>query len=291
MDSTLILKKKYDSGEIIDFSEASEYLTQSKLLNCLLEDFEFDVLNLLNRLTEIAEIPFAYKIPKVQDWVEKLVQLSYCGEGFSILGKRDDILSCYNAMITSILIQMHYHDKEKVESGINWILEYQNIERGTENKWNGTRILKYGGCMKSTPCYIGIVKAMIALSDYKNTSEFMTNEKVNSKLYRGLEYVLSHQVFLSQSDSKPVTKDITKLTYPFSYKTNIIEILRLLKQNDLLSDSRCEIAIGYLKKKQQKAGYWKINSSYLPKYWVQFDKTKEPGLWVTHEIEKLLNLQ
>jgi len=104
-----------------------------------------------------------------------------------------------------------------------------------------------------------------------------------------LDYILDHKIYLRQSNGQPITKDITKLTYPFSYKTNVIEILRLLKDNYLDSDSRSKIAKDYLRTKKQKDGYWKVNSSYLPKCWIQFDKPNESGLWISYEINKLMN--
>lgn len=289
MDTALILKQKVDSGEISDFNQASVYLDKSDIIKDLLTDFDFDILNLLNRLTEIAEIPFAYRLDRVQKWINKLADLSFCNDGFSITGQSDDILSCYNSMITSILIRMDYSDKSRIDKGIEWILSYQNVKRGAINNWTGSRILKYGGCLKSTPCYIGIVKAMIALTDYKKRFDSKTNDKIENKLKQGLGYILDHQIYLRQSNGQPITKDINKLTFPFSYKTNVIEILRLLKDNNLDSDSRCSLAKDYLRTKKQKDGFWKINSSYLPKCWIPFDRPSEQGLWISYEIEKLMD--
>lgn len=184
---------------------------------------------------------------------------------------------------------MNYSDKDRIDKGIDWIINYQNIERGATNKWTGSRILKYGGCMKTTPCYIGIVKAMIALTDYKKSSDYITNDKIENNLKKGLHYILDHHIFLRQSNGQLITKDINKLTYPFSYKTNVIEILRLLKDNNLDSDSRCDLAKNYLRTKKQKDGFWKINSSYLPKSWVKFDKLNESGLWISYEIGKQIS--
>ncbi len=289
MDTALILKQKVDSGEIKDYNQASDLIDKSDILKYLLTDFDFDILNLLNRLTEISEIPYAFRIERVQKWINKLADLSFCDDGFSITGKSDDILSCYNSMITSILIKMNYSNKVRINKGIDWIIKYQNVERGAKNKWTGSRILKYGGCMKTTPCYIGIVKAMIALTDYKKRSDYSTNDMIEQKLVTGLEYILDHQIYKRHSNGQPITKDINKLTYPFSYKTNVIEILRILKDNNLDSDSRCDLAKEHLRIKKQKDGYWKTNSSYLPKCWVQFDKPNEPGLWISYEIEKIMN--
>lgn len=137
MDTALILKQKVDSGEIDNFTQASDYLDQSEIVKTLVADFDFDILNLLNRLTEIVEIPFAHKLEKVQKWVNKLADLSFCDYGFSITGQSDDLLSCYHSMIISILIQMDYSDTDRIDKGIKWILDYQNLERGANNNWSG----------------------------------------------------------------------------------------------------------------------------------------------------------
>lgn len=289
MDEILELKQKYDADEIQNKQQSIEFLKNSELTKKLLTDFNFDVLNLLNRLTELSEIPLTSEIEKVNLWVNKLADLSFCDDGFSFSGKSDDILSCYNSMITTVLIKMKYGKIERISKGIEWILKYQNFERGLQNKWKGSRIQKYGGCMKQTPCYIGIVKALITLTEYKKSKYYETNEEVEKRLSKGLEYILDHNVFQRKTNGKPITKDINKLTYPFSYKTNLIEILRLLKDNNLLLDPRCEFAIEFLNKKKQKNGFWKINSSYLPKSWIEFDKPKENGLWVSYEINRLIN--
>ncbi|NJO68796.1 MAG: hypothetical protein HC830_05510 [Bacteroidetes bacterium] len=114
MDTAFILKQQYDSGEITDKSESLKLLEKSELINELTGDFDFDILNLLNRLTELTEIPFVNQLNRVQKWTEQLARLSYCGDGFSITGKSDDILSCYNSMITSILIRLNYQDQQYI---------------------------------------------------------------------------------------------------------------------------------------------------------------------------------
>lgn len=289
IDKAFVVKQQFDSGQITTYEQVSDLLASSVLVQKLLsKDFNEDALNLTNRLTELSEIPFAGHMQQVKEWAKKLVAQSFCGEGFSLSGKSDYILSCYNSMITSLLIRLDYHDKESVRKGIDWILNYQNISRNSVNKWEGSGVRKYGGCMKSTPCYIGVVKAMIALSDYKRQDGYQYDKTLEDKLSKGLEYILEHQIFMRLSDKTPITKDITKITYPFSYKTNIIEILRLLKDNGLDSDNRCVSAKDFLIARKKKDGYWKVNTFYPPKAWVMFDVTKEPGWWVTQEIKKLL---
>ena len=289
MDSALILKQKVDKKEITSYKEAKKYLDKSELMKRLLSDFNIDALNLLNRLIELAEIPFTCHIKKVNKWREQLAELSFCEEGFSLTGDKDYLLPCYNSMIKDILIRLEYSNIRYIKKGIDWIIKYQNVERGLENKWKGKGILKYGGCMKDTPCYIGVVKSMIALSNYRKQNYYERNDLLENKLRKGLNEILNHKIYKRKSDGEPITKDILKLSYPFTYKINLVEILKLIKDNDLIANVNCLHAKEHLISKRRKNGYWKTNSIYLPKNWIQFDKPKEPGLWITYEIEKILN--
>ena len=288
MDSALVLKQKFSKGQISSFSDARPFLDQSQVVSEILQDFDIDVLSLMNRLIELAEIPFTDQLSKVQHWLSKLVELSFFEGGYSYTGKEDDLLSCYNSMITSVLIRLNYADESKIQNGIEWILKYQNVERDLENKWPGKAVLKYGGCLQNTPCYIGVVKAMIALTDYKSRKNYKKNLQLENKLHEGLEYILGHELFLRRSCEKPITAYINKLTYPYSYKTNVIELLKLMKENNRLGDQRCDNVVQFLQSRKQKAGYWKINKLYQPKSWVLFDKPKQPGDWITHEINSIL---
>ncbi|MGE5630801.1 MAG: hypothetical protein ACM3TR_06845 [Caulobacteraceae bacterium] len=104
------------------------------------------------RLLELSEIPYAYTLKKVQEWLELLTDKSFIQEGFSLTGDKDGLLACHNAMITTLLMKMEYQDRNMIDAGINWILKYQNVERGKECSWTGKNLFtKYGGCMKKLP--------------------------------------------------------------------------------------------------------------------------------------------
>jgi hypothetical protein len=183
---------------------------------------------------------------------------------------------------------MEHHNKTEIQQGVNWIMKYQKFERNIETIWKGSGIKRYGGCLKSTPCYIGIVKSVIALSDYRKSIHYQLDQDVETKFTQGINYILNQHVYLRKSISKSITEYITSLSYPFTWKTNIIEILRMLKSNDLINDFRCNSAIEYLKTKQKNDRSWYSSGGYKPKEWIMFDKTKMPGLWVSHEIQKIL---
>ena len=291
-DSALILKRKYDNGEIIPPQEVQELLNQSPLVNKLLETHDrppttfVGLRNYMWRLVELSEIPLTHKLKKVQEWIKMLVEKSYISKGFTLEGKTDNLLACHSAMITTILIRMKYEDIKKINAGIDWIVKYQSIERGKECSWEGKDLYtRFGGCMKKIPCFYGVVKSMKALSEYNK--RYGGSEELKSKLNQGLEYILEHEVYKKLSNGKPIEDSIIKNFYPYTYKSNLVEILTLLKENGLLEDNRCLDAINILKKKQRPDGFWHADVSYMKSAWIDFDIPKKPGPWITHIINQL----
>ncbi|MFX1479526.1 MAG: hypothetical protein ACFFCI_15495 [Promethearchaeota archaeon] len=292
-DSALTLKKIYDKGEEITVKEAQKMLDQSELIKRLLEtpkrspDTFVGIRGYEWLLLELSEIPFTGTLKNVQDWLKLLVDKSYIKEGFSLEGNKDNLLACHNAMITTILIKMDYGEKEKIDAGIDWILKYQSVERGIECNWPGKDLYtRFGGCMKKVPCYYGVIKSMITLTEYKK--RFGDSESLDEKLNQGLEYILKHRVFKKLSSEDPIEDSIILNFYPYTYKSNIIEILSLLKANNLIEDKRCTKAIEILKKKQRSDGFWQTDASYMKSAWIDFDIPKKAGLWITYIITELL---
>jgi len=182
---------------------------------------------------------------------------------------------------------MEYDDKEKIDTGINWILEYQALERGIKSKWPGSDLYtRFGGCMKSVSCYYGVVKSMISLTEYKK--RFESSKRLDDKLKQGLDYILKHNVYKKLSTGEPIEESIILNFYPYTYKSNIVEILSLLKTNNLMEDTRCSDALNILRKKQRKDGYWQVDTSYMKSAWIDFDTPKKPGLWISYIIDGLI---
>ena len=294
-DSALTLKKAYDIGKPIDIENAKVLLGKSELVSRLLVEpkqkpglfvgiraYEW-------RLIELSEIPFTGSLKKVQDWVNLLIDKTYTSEGFSLTGNREGILSCHNAMITTLLIKLGYNEKDKIQSGVNWILNYQSIERGIECKWTGKDLnTRFGGCMKKTPCFYGVVKSMITLTEYKK--RFGNTIDIDKKLNDGLEYILRHKVFQKLSTDQPIENSIIKNFYPYSYKSNLLEILTLLKSNNFYNNSNCNKAIEILTQKRNKDGLWRSEISQMKSAWIDFDTLNKPGLWISYMIGNLLGL-
>ncbi|WP_457559605.1 hypothetical protein [Candidatus Harpocratesius sp.] len=292
-DPALILKEKVQLQESLSDHEIQAFLTKSPLITQLLTDPKWGPEKFVGlraiewRLLELSEIPHTYTMKKVKQWMELLVKYTKIDDGFSLRGTANTVLACHNAMITTILIRLRFQNHHAIEQGIDWIIKYQSTARDQECAWEGTDLYtKYGGCMKKTPCYDGVVKSMVALSEY--CQNFGGSKRIKEKLRTGLEYILQHQVFKRFSTNQPIEDSIILNFYPFTYKTNIIEILSLLHSNQLLNDPRCKSALEMVKKKQRADKFWQADTSFMKSSWIDFDQPKKPGLWITNYIQQFI---
>lgn len=292
-DMALTLKRAVENGDDISAEKAKEMLEKSELIEKLLTDPKLSTRTFVGvralewRLIELAEIPYSYTLEKVQKWIDLLVSMTSISEGFSLTGEKDGVLACHNALTTTLLIKMNYSDRNKIDAGIKWILDYQSVERGIECKWQGKDLYtRFGGCMMNVPCFYGVIKSMIALTEYKK--RYGSFKELDDKLGQGLEYILKHRLFKKLSSDLPIDSSMIKCFYPYSYKSNIIEILSLMKANGRMEDERCKEAISVLKQSRHKDGFWQAEVSYMKTSWVDFDKLNKPGPWITYIISNLL---
>lgn len=292
-DTALTLRKAYDTGEQITDEMATDLLRRSELVEQLLlkpkqrPELFVGIRAYEWRLVELSEIPFAGILPEVREWMQLLVTKTFTPEGFSLTGHRDGVLACHNALISTLLMKNGFDERDKIDAGISWILKYQSLERGEVCCWTGKDLnTRFGGCMKKVPCYYGVVKSMVALTEYKK--RYGASPEIDSKLHQGLEYILRHEVFKKLSTGEPIEGSIVKNFYPFSYKSNLIEILLLLKDNGRHTDPRCAEATKLLLRKKGKDGYWRAEISQMKSAWIDFDALNMPGEWISYVVGRLL---
>ena len=121
---------------------------------------------------------------------------------------------------------------------------------------------------------------MKALAEYRQ--QYGSLPGLDEKLEKGLEYILRHNCYKRLSDGTPIDPAMTKNFYPWPYKTNILEVLLLMKRNSRLSDPRCAEALSLLKGTCGAGGSWKQGASFMKKGWVDFDPLNKPGEWISY---------
>jgi hypothetical protein len=75
--------------------------------------------------------------------------------------------------------------------------------------------------------------------------------------------------------------------YPYTYKTNLLEQLDLMRRVGCIEDPRCADALALLRAKQGRDGMWRAEVSFMKSTWVEFEPLKQPGPWISYIARRI----
>lgn len=288
MDTALTLRIYSDEGKKLNNSDIMDLLNSSQLVTDLTSAFEKKPLYAIWRIIALAEIPYTIKLDYTVQVVEYIQKYLATPCGFTLTGKESDLLPCYNAMLLEAFSKLGYTQLEAVQNAVAWIKEYQPFERNIPTNWMGKGVQKYGGCMKATPCFIGIAKTVKALIHYSKAVNHTDNE-VKALIKKGMDYVLKHELYKRISNGQPINKHILDIAFPASYQLNIVDLLEMAYLTGHIKDSMCRSAIDYVTEKRTKDGLWKTDYIYKAEGYLSFDKRGKPGDWITYFLKRYIS--
>lgn len=283
MDASLQLRLLADEGNLPPQGEAIKMLKASPLVGKLTGGFAPKPTFAVWRLLALAEIPYAATLPYTQQVLQYVEEKLATSAGFSLTGTADGLLPCYNAMLTEAYCKLGLAKSEAAQAGLGWILQYQPFRRNAPVAWQEKGTQKYGGCLKQTPCYIGVAKAAKALAAYQRATRG-EDAAVTRKLEEAMEYILRHHLYQRLSDGKPFNNHALDLAFPASYQLNIVELLELAHATGCTHHPACKDALAYVRGKQLPDGGWKVGYVYSGDGYISFDRRGTPAPWLSHML-------
>lgn len=174
--------------------------------------------------------------------------------GIFCLGKNHFPIPCLNGNMIYIDCYFNGSPGKESRSALEFFRKYQRFDDGSyvDDK---NEYCKNTSCYGKHSCYWGITKLMKGISFIPK--ELRTAE-TNELLSRCIQFVLLHEVcYSSHNKSTVLTKHIDKLTFPNMYKSDFLELLWLLKRENVTSH-KLGSAINLLKLKQLPTGEWNL---------------------------------
>lgn len=280
-DTALLLRKLNDRKEFLTENTIDYLLHQSQLIKKLTKDYEPTALFNIFRLVSLAEIPYVNRLSYTQTIIHFIDKHIATTAGFSYTGKIEDIVPCYNAMLLEAYVRLDKIDSPEVKNALDWIKQYQLFQRNKVTKWPYKGICKFGGCMKSTPCYIGIGKTVRALITYSEFTKTKDN-KVEQLIEQGIAYMLKHHMYQRLSNSQPISKHITELMFPQAYMLSLTDLVYIANNRNLWPDQRTNALKALVASKMMQQRKWKIDYIYSHKGYKAFETRRTASLWIEY---------
>ncbi len=191
--------------------------------------------------------------------IEKLLkelQNHFFDPNFGIYTLKEDHfpIPCLNGNMIYLDCYFNGSPGKKSLKALEFFAEFQRFDDGSYVTEKNEFCMNTS-CYGKHTCYWGIVKLLKGISFIPN--QYRTDE-INDLLDRCIQFVLLHKVcFSSHKENKTMIKNMDRLTFPNMYKSDFLEILWLLKRENMKSDN-LRFAIDLLKSKQLSCGNWNL---------------------------------
>ena len=103
-----------------------------------------------------------------------------------------------------------------------------------------------------------------------------------------IEFILCHQLFLSDKTGKLIHKDFLKFSYPRRWKYNILSALDYFQSAKIEWDDRLKPAVNVLLRKRNKDGTWNVQAKHPGKTHFDMEKAGKPSRWNTLRAFRIL---
>lgn len=179
-------------------------------------------------------------------------------------------IPCLNGNMLYLNNYFESGDDVRINTVIDFFYKYQRFDDGDYKTSSSYPYFSNKSCYGRHSCYWGIVKLLKGLSFVPKDRR---SENAKKLMKSCIEFILLHEVcYSSKNPEEFVNKIIKDLTFPNMYKADFLEILWILKREEIRS-KKMEKALRILESKMSNDGLWTMERS-MRKMIIPFSKKK-----------------
>lgn len=133
------------------------------------------------------------------------------------------------------------------------------------------------------------ISVLEGLSEFQKAGHTYRSDNIRDAIESATEFILQHQLFMSDRTGRIIHKDFLKLTYPSRWKYDILRAMDYFQYAGIERDNRMKAAIDVLCKKRNKEGTWNLQAAHPGKVHFMMEKTGKPSRWITLKALRILN--
>ena len=133
------------------------------------------------------------------------------------------------------------------------------------------------------------ISVLEGLLEFRKAGYSYRQEDITTAVRTSEEFVLKHQLFLSDRTGEIIKKEFLKLSFPGRWKFNILRGLDYFQAANRPWDDRMQAAIDVLISKQNKNGTWNLQAAHPGQVHVIMEPAGKPSRWNTLRALRVLN--
>jgi hypothetical protein len=201
-------------------------------------------------------------------------------------GRMTEVIPCLTGNMVWSLIHFGYLEDARLQKGIDWLTRSMRFNDGIETEPQVPPYDRYEMCWGRHTCFMGVVKALKALSAIP---EGKRTDEVSRTIQKAVEFLLIHHIYKqSHNPNRAAKPGWLKFGFPLMYQTDVLEILDILTALGR-KDSRMDEAVNLVGSKQDNPGRWRMENMYLSdRLLIPFGQKDAPNKWLTLRAMRVL---
>lgn len=177
--------------------------------------------------------------------------------GIYSLGKSHFPIPCLNGNMLYLHAYFGTENEEVLSGVIRFFYEHQRFDDGDFKTPSQFPYFRNQSCYGKHTCYWGVVKLLKGLSFIP---ENRRSAEAKVLIQKCLDFILLHKVcFGSRNTSRFIRKGIERIAFPNMYHSDFLEVLWLLKREQVKSPD-LRPALELLKSKEKTGSIWELES-------------------------------
>ena len=232
-------------------------------------------------LLDLRNLNLSPENEKVKETIEMILVTCKAKDGGFRLGPSTSVHSdvCVNGMFLNYAAYFRT-DEQRLYPVVDSILN-EIMQDGGFN----CRTTRSGAIHSSLHTTLSVLEGLVAFQKAGYT--YRMNE-IQSARRSAEEFVLMHQLFLSDRTGKIIRKDFLRLTYPGRWRYDILRAFDYFQYAKVKWDDRMEAAIQILLKKQNKDSTWNAQAKHPGQVHFEMEKAGKPSRWNTLRAMRVL---
>ncbi|MDO5980076.1 hypothetical protein [Flavivirga spongiicola] len=229
-------------------------------------------------LLDLRNLCISPKNKPIKESIDKILNECKSGDGgIYPNSKKSDV--CVNGMF---LNYASYFKAE--ESQLKSVIDSLLLEIMADGGFN-CRLNRSGAIHSSLHSTLSVLEGC---SEYENNGYRYRLEDVKKAIQLAKEFILIHQLFLSDMTGKIIDKRFLQLSYPRRWRYDVLSALDYFQYSKTAWDERMQSAIEIMLKKRNKNGVWNVQAKHSGETHFDMEKAGQPSRWNTLRVLRVL---
>ncbi len=132
------------------------------------------------------------------------------------------------------------------------------------------------------------ISVLEGFTEFQKAGFAYRKSAISQAVSSGIEFLLMHNLFLSDHTGEIIDKNFLKLTYPSRWRYDILRAMDYFQFAGIKWDNRMEEALTYLLKKRNKDGTWNMQAAHSGQVHFIMEKGGMPSRWNTLRMIRVL---